>query len=148
MFVLFGKPFVIRVRPAPSFDQFGFLASTACTFLRRLMLIVFGCFLKNCALLQREAARVVSLRPPASLGRPGPQRQPRGTPRKRFGSFGVVSWKSPGLLWGTFPCFPGLGQTCQDPQMIEISNCLLSEMSQCIQTKTMVTSMALNPINS
>ena len=46
---------VIRVRPAPSFDQYGLLASTACTFLRRLMLIVFGCFLKNCAPLQREA---------------------------------------------------------------------------------------------
>ena len=94
---------VIRVRPAPSFDQYGLLASTACTFIRRLMLIVFGCFLKN---LRASAAggpfwvaRVVSLRPPAPLGRPGPQRQPRGTPRKRFGSSGVVSWKSPGPLW-------------------------------------------------
>ena len=46
---------VIRVRPAPSFDQYGLLASTACTFLRRLMLIVFECFLKNSAPLQREA---------------------------------------------------------------------------------------------
>ena len=46
---------VIRVRPAPSFDQYGLLAATACTFLRRLMLIVFGCFLTNCAPLQREA---------------------------------------------------------------------------------------------
>ena len=46
---------VIRVRPAPSFDQYWLLASTACTFLRRLMLIVFECFLKNCAPLQREA---------------------------------------------------------------------------------------------
>jgi hypothetical protein len=41
-------------------------------------------------------ARVVSLRPPAPLGRPGPQKQPRGTPRKRFGSSWVVSWRSPG----------------------------------------------------
>ncbi len=46
---------VIRVRPAPSFDQYGLLASTACTFLRRLMLIIVECFLKNCATLQREA---------------------------------------------------------------------------------------------
>ena len=33
---------VIRVRPAPSLDQYGLLASTACTFLRRLMFIMFG----------------------------------------------------------------------------------------------------------
>ena len=44
-------------------------------------------------------AWVVSLKPPAPFGRPGPQRQPRGTPRTRFGSSGVVFLKSPGPLW-------------------------------------------------
>ena len=55
IFVKTQPNFVIRVCPAPSFGQYGLLASTACTFLRRLMLIVFGCFLKNCVPLQREA---------------------------------------------------------------------------------------------
>ena len=46
---------VIRVRPAPSFDQYGLLAPTACTFKRRLMIISFGPFQKTCAPLRREA---------------------------------------------------------------------------------------------
>jgi hypothetical protein len=54
MFVKTQPYLVIRVRPAPSFDQYGLLASTVCTFLRRLMLIVFGCFFSNCAHLQQE----------------------------------------------------------------------------------------------
>ena len=69
---------VIRVRPAPSFDQYGLLASTACTFLRRLMFISFWYLLKN---LRASAAGglfwiawVVTLRLPAPLGRPDPQR--------------------------------------------------------------------------
>ena len=44
-------------------------------------------------------AWVVCWRLPAPLGRPGPQKHPKGTPRTRFGSSGVVSWKPPGPLW-------------------------------------------------
>ena len=100
----FRRAVVIRVRPAPSFDQYGLLASTACTFLRRLMIIIFGRFLKNSAPLRREAhfgspgLSPGNSRPPP-LGRTGPQRHPKGTPRRRFGSSGVVSWRPPGPLW-------------------------------------------------
>ncbi len=41
---------VIRVRPALSFDQHGLLAPTVCTFLRRLMFILFGRFKKSARL--------------------------------------------------------------------------------------------------
>jgi hypothetical protein len=37
-FCAFRLSVVIGVRPAPTLDQYGLLASTACTFLRRLML--------------------------------------------------------------------------------------------------------------
>ncbi len=74
MFCIFRQAVVIRVRPAPSFDQFGLLVSTACTCLRRLLLIVFVCFLKNCALLQCEAHFGS---PGLSLEAPGPPREAR-----------------------------------------------------------------------
>ena len=93
----FRRAVVIRDRPAPSFDQYGLLASTACTFLRRLMISSFVGVFKN---LHASAAGdpfwvawVVSLRLPSG----GPA--PKGTPRTRSGSSGVVSWKSPGPLW-------------------------------------------------
>ena len=77
-FRTFRLAVVIRFRPAPSFDQYGLLASTTCTFLRRLMFILSGYLLKN--LCDSAAgglfwiAWVVSLRLPAPLGRPDPQR--------------------------------------------------------------------------
>ena len=65
---------VIRVRPAPSFDQYGLLASTACTFLRRLMLIVFGYFLKPARLC---GGRPLLGRLGCLLEAPGPPREAR-----------------------------------------------------------------------
>ena len=49
------RTIVIGARPAPLLPQQELLASTACTFLRRLMIIIFGRFQKTCAPLQREA---------------------------------------------------------------------------------------------
>jgi hypothetical protein len=98
----FRRSVVIRVRRAPSFDQHGLLASTACTFLRRLMFIMCGRFQKTCAPLRRNpfwVAWVVSWKLPAPLGRPGPQRHPKGTPGTGFGSSRVASWRPPGPLW-------------------------------------------------
>ena len=91
----FRRAVVIRVRPVPSFDQYGLLASTACKFLRRLMIIIFGRFQKTACLcggrpiLGRLGCLLEAPGPPREA-RP-PQRQPRGTPRMRFGSSGVVS---------------------------------------------------------
>ena len=90
---------VIRVRPAPSFDQYGLLASTACTFLRRLMFILFWYLLKPARLCGGRPllGRLGCLR--AAPGPPSGGPTPRGTPRRRFGSSRVVSWKSPDLIW-------------------------------------------------
>ncbi len=46
---------MIGARPAPLLPQKELLTSTACTFLRRLLIIVFGSFFKTCAPLRREA---------------------------------------------------------------------------------------------
>jgi hypothetical protein len=77
---------VILFRPAPSFDQSGLLASTVCTFLRRLMLIVFGCFLNNCAPLQREAPFGSPGMPPGSPRRPSGEPAPKGSPEALHGN--------------------------------------------------------------
>ena len=98
-FCTFRLAVVIRVRPAPSFDQYGLLASTACTFLRRLMFILFWYLLKTCAPLRREASfGLPGLSPSSSRSSSGGPIS-RGTPRRRFGSSRVVSWKSPDLIW-------------------------------------------------
>ena len=73
-FCRFPQAFVIRVRPAPSFDQYGLLASTACTFLRRLMLTVFGIFLKPARLC---CGRPLLGRLGCLLEAPGPSREVR-----------------------------------------------------------------------
>ena len=90
---------VIRVRPAPSFDQYGLLTSTACTFLRRLMFILFWYLLRPARLCGGRPllGRLGCLR--AAPGPPSGGPTPRGTPRRRFGSSRVVSWKSPDLIW-------------------------------------------------
>ncbi len=90
----FRRSVVIRVRPAPSFDQHGPLAWTVRTFQRRLMFIMFGRFQKTAPLCGR---RPIWGRLGCLLGALGPlrearpQRHPKGTPRMRFGSSGVVS---------------------------------------------------------
>ena len=95
--------FVIRVRPAPSFDQYGLLASTACTFLRRLMLIVFGCFFKNGAPLQREAPfgspglSPRGPRPPS--GGPAPKGSPKALQGIGLGRLGLSLGSLRAPLW-------------------------------------------------
>ena len=72
-------------------------------------------------------ARVVSLRPPAPLGRPGPQRQPKGTPRKLFGSSGVVSWRSPGPPLGGLRAPKGTPKSLQGRGQYEASDLKLTQ---------------------
>ena len=96
----FRRAVVIRVRPAPSFDQYGLLASTACTFLRRLLLIVFGCFYKPARLC---GGRPILGRLCCLLEAPGPPREARPPKVAQRHSKETV-W----VVWGCLLEFSGL----------------------------------------
>ena len=62
-----------------------------------------------------------------NVGRPGPQRQPRGTPRKLFGSSGVVSWRSPGPPLGGLRAPKGTPKSLQGRGQYEASDLKLTQ---------------------
>ena len=94
---------VIRVRPAPSFDQYGLLASTACTFLRRLMFILFWYLLKPARLC---GGRPLLGRLGCLLEAPGPPREARPPEALQGGGLGRLGL-SLGSLGTSFGKFPG-----------------------------------------
>ena len=94
---------VIRVRPALSFDQYGLLASTACTFLRRLMFTLCWHLLKP--------ARLCGGRPLLGclgclLEAPGPPREVRSPEALQGGGLGRLGL-SLGSLRTSFGRLPG-----------------------------------------
>ena len=94
---------VIRVRPAPSFDQYGLLASTACTFLRRLMFILFWYLLKPARLC---GGRPLLGRLGCLLEAPGPPREARPPEALQGGGLGRLGL-SLGSLRTSFGRLPG-----------------------------------------
>ena len=94
---------VIRVRPALSFDQYGLLASTACTFLRRLMFILFWYLLKPARLC---GGRPLLGRLGCLLEAPGPPREARPPEALQGGGLGRLGL-SLGSLRTSFGRPPG-----------------------------------------
>ena len=107
----FRRAVVIRVRPAPSFDQYGLLASTACTFIRRLMIIIFVRFQKTCAPLRREAHFGSEAPGPPREARP--PKAPQRHSKDAVWVVWVVSWKLPGPPLGGLPAPKGTPKSFQ-----------------------------------
>ncbi len=93
---------------APSVHQNGLLASTAYTFLQRLVFIMFGCFRKTCTSLRREAhlGRLGCL-----LEAPAPTREASRTPKALEGRgldrLGCCLLEAPGSSLGGLPAASG-----------------------------------------